>query len=360
MARVYLHIGSPKTGTTYLQDVLAKNRTTLASHGLLYPDTRYGTHFEAAIDLTEHRWGGAIKQAGGQWEHIAKAARSAPDRAVISHEVLAAATPKQVAAARESLGGGEIHIVLTARDLARQIPAEWQETVKHRGRKSFARFMRDVRKGTPATSDLWFWRVQSLPDVLTRWGQGLPPSNVHVVTVPASGSDPGLLWQRYASVLGISPELSLEPGSRANASLGIAETKVVRLLNQRLRGRGIARGVYADTVREILVHKAMAERTMSARATVAPDHRPWVNDITAQWMDWLQASGVNVVGDVNDLVPKWDDAGAWIDPDQPDDEEVIDAAIAALAELIADRGQSYRPTAMLRRGLGHLARRMRG
>ena len=77
-------------------------------------------------------------------------------------------------------------------------------------------------------------------------------------------------------------------------------------------------------------------------------------------MDWLQASGVNVVGDVNDLVPKWDDAGAWIDPDQPDDEEVIDAAIAALAELIADRGQSYRPTAMLRRGLGHLARRMRG
>ena len=44
----------------------------------------------------------------------------------------------------------EVHVVLTARDLARQIPAEWQENVKHRGRRSFARFMGwSWRRGVP-------------------------------------------------------------------------------------------------------------------------------------------------------------------------------------------------------------------
>ena len=35
--RVYLHVGAPKTGTTYLQDRLALNATSLRRHGYRYP-----------------------------------------------------------------------------------------------------------------------------------------------------------------------------------------------------------------------------------------------------------------------------------------------------------------------------------
>jgi hypothetical protein len=37
--RVLLHVGTPKTGTSYLQDVLFRNRELLREHGILYPPT---------------------------------------------------------------------------------------------------------------------------------------------------------------------------------------------------------------------------------------------------------------------------------------------------------------------------------
>jgi hypothetical protein len=39
---VYLHVGAPKTGTTYLQDRLALNRGDLARHGVHYPPASSG------------------------------------------------------------------------------------------------------------------------------------------------------------------------------------------------------------------------------------------------------------------------------------------------------------------------------
>ena len=44
MTRVYLHIGAPKTGTTYLQEVLFTNRARLAEHGVLYPGESRTAH----------------------------------------------------------------------------------------------------------------------------------------------------------------------------------------------------------------------------------------------------------------------------------------------------------------------------
>ena len=35
---LYIHIGTPKTGTTALQGFLAKNRKTLQEHGAVFPD----------------------------------------------------------------------------------------------------------------------------------------------------------------------------------------------------------------------------------------------------------------------------------------------------------------------------------
>ena len=53
--RVYLHVGTPKSGTSYLQDKLALNRDELERQGLDYVRTRTGDHFEAALDLIGER-----------------------------------------------------------------------------------------------------------------------------------------------------------------------------------------------------------------------------------------------------------------------------------------------------------------
>ena len=127
-----VHVGAPKTGTSFLQDVLFRNREPLAKRGTLYPADRHDEHFLAALDLMELPWGGLETEAVGAWDRLATRVRGWDGTVIVSHEILARASRAQVRRAYESFGDAEVHVVFSARDLVRQIPAEWQETVKHR------------------------------------------------------------------------------------------------------------------------------------------------------------------------------------------------------------------------------------
>jgi hypothetical protein len=342
--RVFLHIGTPKSGTSYLQEKLALNRDVLAAQGLTYPSSRTGNHFEAALDLIEERWAGQGEVARGQWQALVAEARKAPGDVLISHEILAAAKPGQVRAAMAAFDDAEVHIVLTARDLARQIPAEWQENVKHRGRRSFAKFMGLIAKARRTNPEVWFWRVQAIPDVLTRWGNGLPPEQIHVVTVPPPGASRELLWQRFASVVGIDPDADYTESTDYNPSLGIVEAAVVRRLNKQLAGKGVPREVYVDLVREVVARDTLAQRPDRIRAVLPERRWPFVERVTAEWRDWLEGAGVDVVGDLSDLQPVRPDFtdGTWIHPDKPPVDLVAQAAIEALAAVIEDIAPTHK------------------
>jgi hypothetical protein len=229
--RVLLHVGTPKTGTSYLQDVLFRNQKTLKHAGILYPAHRFDAQFLAALDLMQLPWGGLESEAHGVWDRMAAEVREWSGTAIISHEILATASRIQVARALSSLGhpDTEVHVVLSVRDLVRQIPAEWQENVKHRRGFSYGDFLDAIqdsaRAGRVAT---WFWGVQEIPDILNRWAADLPPERVHLVTVPAPGGPPNLLWERFCEALGIGGlDLDLE-GERTNPSLGVPEIALMR------------------------------------------------------------------------------------------------------------------------------------
>ena len=71
--RVLVHVGAPKTGTSFVQDLLFSNRGALAEQGILYPADRFDAHFLAALDLMELHWGGLEKQAVGAWDRLRRA-----------------------------------------------------------------------------------------------------------------------------------------------------------------------------------------------------------------------------------------------------------------------------------------------
>lgn len=356
-----MHIGAPKSGTSYLQDRFQLNRESLAQQGLSYLPSYSGSHFEAAIDLTQNRWAGAIEGARGQWQALVATANRTRGDVLISHETFAAATPEQIARARASFADDELHVIYSQRDLGRQLPAEWQEMVKHRSGLRFAGFMNHVRKADPADSDFWFWRVQSLPDVLTRWSAGLPRQHVHLVTVPGPGGSKTALWDRFCSVVGLDPDADYDDSGVANVSLGTAEVAALRRLNLILRERKVSRDTYVDLVRELVVRQALAERE-SERAHVPRHLHGYVEDITAGWLEWIATSGIDVVGDPADLEPQWTH-GLLTDPDNPDPAEIADAAIAALAavlvELDRDRGAPRPLRTRVKRVLGRFRRRGR-
>lgn len=351
--RVLLHVGTPKTGTSYLQDVLFRNQRTLAKSGILYPADRFDAHFLAALDLMRLPWGGLEAEAVGAWDRLAARIRKHSGTAIISHEILATASRAQAGRALRSLGlddGVEIHLVVSARDLVRQIPAEWQENVKHRAALSYAAFLDQIRD--PERSSriaTWFWGVQELPDILDRWGHDLPPERVHLVTVPPPGGPKQLLWKRFSIAFGLDGlDLDLE-AERANPSLGVPETTLVRRINQ-AANRDVNPGDYRPLVRELLAHQTLSQRTGSPRLALPPDLHPWVSDLTTSWLEEIERRGYDVVGDLHDLVGA-PPVADYADPDHPDERQVASAAVDAITALLIEGARLRQSEERLRHDL---------
>jgi hypothetical protein len=334
MARtVVLHVGAPKTGTTFVQEVLFQSRDRLAARGVCYPADRPDAQFFAALDLMQLTWGGLEREAVGAWDRLAAQVRAWPDTAIVSHEILATASRTQVARALESLRSGDtdIHVVLSARDLVRQIPAEWQENVKHRRTTTYADFLahlRDPSRQQGVAS--WFWGVQEVPDILDRWGSALPRENVHLVTVPPSGSRRELLGQRFATALRLDPDTFDVEDTRTNPSLGVSEAAVVRRLNEQI-AEIVPNHHYRAIVREALVHQHLSGDRRSAPLSVPQDVWEWAADLSRTWVVELAQRGYDVIGELDDLLPA--EPLPFVDPDAPTDAELADATMRALTAM---------------------------
>ncbi len=331
---VHLHIGAPKTGTTYLQDRLMLNAASLARHGVVIPSQNRFVdtdvfHFRAALDLLDQDWGGASGHAHGAWDAMVKRVRRGDGNAVISHEILAAAKPDKIARALNDLADSEIHIVYSARDLGRQLPAAWQESIKQGRKWPFARFLTKVERG-----QTWFYHAMDLPSVLHNWGAKLPPERIHVVTVPHDRGPTGNeLWLRFCRAFGIDPEWAPLDSERDNRSLGLAETSMLRKLNRRLELGVWREPVYDGLVRELLAQEVLVSRK-SSPVRLPPDRYDWAEQQSDRWIDWIKEHGVDVIGDVEDLRPRRPAEGEdWRDPDRVRAKLELGAALDALTVM---------------------------
>jgi hypothetical protein len=338
--RVLLHVGTPKTGTSYLQDVLFRNVGPLAAAGIRYPADRFDAHFLAALDLMRMPWGGLEAEAIGAWDRLAADVRAHDGTSIISHEILATASRTQVGRALASLGhdeGTEIHVVLSVRDLARQIPAEWQENVKHRSQLRYATFLEQIQEPSRSTRvGSWFWGVQEIPDILNRWGHDLPPERIHLVTVPPPGGAPELLWKRFSQAFGLDGiDLDLDVG-RHNPSLGVPETALLRRINVAAH-KVLPPADYRPLVRELLAHQTLSQRTRSPRLALPPHLHPWVAELTQSWLAEIERRGYDVVGDLHDLIGS--PVESWADPDKPVEAQVARAGVDAIKALLLENAR---------------------
>jgi hypothetical protein len=330
--RVFLHVGSPKTGTTFLQQVLWSQRDLAKEQGLLLPLDSFFDHYLATLEVREVSPQPADRErAAGVWQRIVEATQAWDGDALVSHELFAAATAEQAERAIAAFGpAAEVHVVLTVRDLVRQIPAEWQEHVKHRSTARFDGFVEDLRREDPKT---WFWQVQDYPAILRRWGASLPAEQVHVVTLPPAGQPVGLLWDRFAGLLGLDPETFTSQGLRANPSLGYEQAEVLRRVNQALGERLPLPGPYAPVVKSLFAESVLA-RQPGTRLALEGDALEYAVRRSEQMARELEGLGVDVVGDLAEVVP----SGTSTPPVQPSapprDEVLLGEAIGALAGLL--------------------------
>jgi hypothetical protein len=343
--RLTLHVGLPKSGSSFLQALLAENREALRDAGHVYPFIRREGMFHAAVELRGHheRWGLDHALVDGTWERMLARVRGFDGAGIISHEILSGALLPQVERVARDTADLDLHVVVTARDLARQATAHWQEEVKNGRPWSFAEFERALwEPGESAADELGFWRHQDLAAVLGRWGSVVPASNLHLVVVPQSGGDPGELWRRFAAALAMDPAVLEAATTTAptNESLGAAQVALLRRVVTALDGR-LGQPHYAHVVKRFFAQRQLAP--LDARRPVTPEPlRSRLREIARGWLPAIEAAGYDVHWSLAELVPPELPADA-VHPDDVTAEELLhgmpDVLASLLLEVASLRGQ---------------------
>jgi len=331
--RLFLHVGAPKTGTTFLQDVLWHGRETWPQHGVTYPLTAPDEHFPAAVDLLDLRWGGRPRpEWSGRWATLAERARQAEGDVVLSDELLAAATPAQVAEVVAAFPDHERHLVLTLRSVTAMLTSDWQEQVKHRHAADWPSYLADVFD-RPEESHFgrWFHEHHDVASVLDRWAPFAEGERVHVV-VNESSADPASLWRTFAGVAGLPAGAGLpaHDADAVNASLGLDATSALARVNGLVAD--LPDEAYGETVGRLLIGRALPAAFARTKVRLPAERLPAVRDLEARTVERI-SDGYDVVGDTSTLLGA--DGAAAPDDVLPQDgpfAEVVAALVRELAE----------------------------
>jgi hypothetical protein len=351
--RCVLHVGAPKTGTTYLQDVLWGSAKALRRQGFRLPLRSMDDHFYLTLALRGRLDPAIDPPLALDVLHRLRTdlRKSRSEHLLISHELLAPVDQHRIAEFLDMLGDFEVHVVVTARDLARQVPAEWQQHVKTRAGLPYGRFVDHVVRQRVGH----FWSVQDVASVAQRWGRQLPPERVHIVTVPPAGSSPEVLLTRFCAAAGLSPDGLSRDRARFNESLGYEQTELLRRINIALGDRlPHPRKGYNSIVKFGFAEVMLAEQHARRRLELPDRNWDWCFDVSKEMVVRIEQWGFQVHGDLDDLIPVFT---ATVDRRRPSDADVAAAGVEAIASMLDDQHRRARPSRFRRaRDLGQGAR----
>ena len=327
--RVLVHIGLPKTATSYLQTILWSNRDALRAAGVVVPGEERRDHLWSSREIRQDpAHARAPRRHQTAWQRVRAELESAEGTGLISHEFFAAADPEQAQRMVADLGV-EVHVVVTAREPLGLFTASWQESLKNGSTTHLADYGHEVSDKPTA---IWNWRTLDLRLVLERWSQAVPPERIHVLVLdPDAPRDD--VWRRFASVLGIDPEVCDLSSSFPNASMGVAEAETLRRINGSLTNftRGFDKGVY---IRTFLADERLVPRR-GEKFWPEPGQVAECRERGRQQVEHLASHPYAVSGDpAHLLVPE--ELEERRVPATVTDAEVADVAVALSAQMLGD------------------------
>lgn len=327
--RVFLHVGLPKTATSYLQTIIWSEREVLRERGVTVPGTERRDHLWASRAVRGDLRADAPEQHRTAWPRLCAELAGAPGTGLVSHEFFAAASAEQARAAVAALTTAEVHVVVTAREPLGLFAASWQESLKNGATTPMVDY---ARTESPRASAIWNWRTLDLRLVLERWGEAVPPERTHVIVLDPEAAREDV-WQRFGAVLGLDTDGVDVSGSFPNSSMGVAEAETLRRVNGALDGFGSAfdRGVW---IRTFLADERLVPRR-GDRFWPEPDQVQECRERGAAAIAHLASRPYDVVGDVGHLrVP------AELEPrrltSSVTEAEVAEVAVRLAATLLGD------------------------
>jgi hypothetical protein len=328
-----LHVGTPKSGTTYLQGLLGRNRKQLREVGLLYPGRR-PSHFLEAMGVREAGFRGhTYDNAPQAWAKAVEAIRGHDGPALLSHESLGGSKREVIERVVATFPDHEIRVVVTCRDLGRQLPAVWQEKVKNGDAERYEPFLDkalDRWDGLRTLSGMW--RSQNLAAIGRRWAKVVGTDHVSFVTVPLPGAEHNVLWDRFRQAVGI-PDAAFEPlPDVRNPSLGAVETELLRRLTEQLP-EDLPWPQHSRKVKRRFAERELTQQQQAGGPLIVPaDRRPRFDEISAAMVDAVRENGYPVIGDLAELTPTYRDNG--MSADAVTDAQLLERTLQLMVPLV--------------------------
>jgi hypothetical protein len=361
-ARVHLHVGLQKSGTTYLQHAWAGRLDELAAAGRRYPVDPSGrgevpNHQLAFYGLVPEEFGWLAERGSdysGSWAWLQDELARASTPLLLSAEALS--TVRRAGAARvvQALGD-DVEVLVTARRLDRLLASSWQQSVRNGRGTGFQEYLEAIRAhraqllADPADDEPNLsWRSFSVGSLVRRWS-GLP-GVTRVTVVVNSGRPAELLWHRMLEAVDLAPD-AIAPvqvaDGQTNEGLRWAEADILAALNRALSGPGWDQK-QATAVRQAVIRNGFGDRESRGPGVTLPPH--WQDEVA----DWakeevreVESSGARVVGPLSDLM-------ATPEPAEPDSvvdlttDDYSEAAAAALLGLLSGSQTDVKPRVLKR------------
>ncbi len=355
--RVFLHVGTMKSATSYLQHLCQLNEKRLLDAGVWWPGNMRNKY--ATEDIVDAAHSEIRNEGAGR--ALVEEIRQFEGDVLVSNELIFSRSTTKLNRLLDAIEANEIHVIITARDVARVVPSQWQSHMRNRSTITWADYVTCVSRGPDDESAeaQMFWQRQDLVAGITRWATLVPLDRITVVTVPPAGSDPSLTGDRFLSVLGREFGPLKQPSYR-NQSLGAHSAELLRRVNH-------------DTMDwSWLSHRRAFKSTLSNKVLEARGgHEPKLG-LTADELQRMRrhaelmiselgSMDVRVIGDLADLLPQSVPSTAAVDPGASTADELLAAAqdgLIGLAREYADlklkdeargsrRGQSAEESAQI-------------
>lgn len=319
---VLIHVGPRKTGSSTVQEALARADDNLRNLGFFLAPK--------FVDGSRAAQGALFKKRRGLWRTATDIVnqRGPQDRGLVSEEMLHRLDLQQAEKVVRTLGGpDQVRILITNRPLTKAMPSLWQQLVKTGFTSDSLTDWLTALLEHPDSPD---WRSQRLDRYYDHWSQVVPAERIAILPV---GYGPGDLLLEFEQLTGI-PERTLDRHT-SNASLTAEQAEMLRIRNEVLAKADV------HLRRNKLNRPPLGKRKHGTSIVLPEWARPKVNAIQTELTDNIIAQKAFVVGGAERLrlLPE-------LPPESPLSDSAIEFArfagryVAHVIEINANQPQS--------------------
>jgi hypothetical protein len=361
LAKLFLHVGFHKTGTTSLQDILNRNRRKLLDQGFVYPKTRkFKAQHEFAWSAGNRGWGwkqfGGSQAGPGPARRMYRLLRSNKQDVIISSEFLSELKPALIQKLLDQTINRDLQVIFTVRPVAKILPSAYQQEVKNGSKFTYERWLGRVLDQTEENrNSTRFWGRHSHHIEIQKWAEAVGKEKITVIV--SDESRPEFLTDTFFEIVGANTKDFRQSKKKViNRSMDLAEIELLRRINKKF-DRNLGWNEYLADIRSTLVKTwthSEPSKNSPGRVTNPENFKPQIDARVQEVTQGIKSLGVRVIGNVDSLAQT--SYGSNSTPSMIDIDSLVDPILARTRLSTLD---SYKASELFRISVSRILRNIK-